>query len=82
MENQFKKNDLIEMSIKDLIKKKKNTSFAAGILIAVLIVLFGITLFKTINKGFTPLLLIPFGLLPILIMMFDQIKAINKELKK
>lgn len=77
----MQKNNFIGMSINDLSKKKKYTFFATGLLIAVLIGLFGIILFKTINKGFTLLLIIPFGFLPILIMMFNQIKHINKELK-
>lgn len=81
MKNQIQNNDFIDMSIKDLSKKKKDTSFSANILTGVLIVLFGITLFKTANKGFTPLLAVPFALLPILISMFNQIKSINKELK-
>lgn len=81
MKNQIQKNIFIDMPIKDLIKRKKYTSFATGLLIAVSIGLFGITLLEAINKGFTLLLIIPFGFLPILIMMFNQIRSINKELE-
>lgn len=81
MKKQIQKNNFTDMSIKDLSKKKRDMSFIAGMLTAVLIVLFGVTLFDTINKGFTSLLIVPFALLPILITTFNQIKSINKELK-
>jgi len=81
MERQFKKDSFSDMTTEDLIKKKKSTSFATGLLAGVLIGLFGITLFQTINKGFTPLLILPFGFLPILIIIYGQVRSINKELK-
>ena len=81
MKRQFKKDNFSDLTTEDLIKKKKSTSFATGLLAGTLIGLFGITLFQTINKGFTPLLILPFGFLPILIIMYSQIKSINKELE-
>ena len=75
------KENFSELSTEDLIKKKKTMSFATGLLIGVLTVLFIINILQTINKGFTPQLIVPFALLPILIMSYRQVRSINKELK-
>ncbi len=81
MEMKFKKDNLSDMTTEDLIKKKKSTSFATGLLTGVLIVLFMSTIFQTINKGFTTLLAVPFGLLPLLIMSYSKLNSMDKELK-
>lgn len=81
MKTQFKKDNFSGLTTADLIKKKKSMSFATGVLAGALIGLFGITLFQTINKGFTPLFVIPFAFLPILIMIYGQVRSINEELK-
>lgn len=78
---ELKKDNFSDMTMEDLIKKKKSTSFATGLLAGVLIVAFINALFQAINKGFTPLLVIPFALLPILIMSYGQVRSVNKELK-
>ncbi len=81
MKMELKKDNFSDMTTVDLIKKKKSTSFATGLLAGVLIFLFMITIFQAINKGVTPLLAAPFALLPVLIMSYGQVRSINKELK-
>lgn len=81
MKMELKKDNFSEMTTEGLIKKKKSTSFATGLLAGVLIFLFLITVFQAINKGVTPLLAVPFALLPLLIMSYNQVSSINKELK-
>lgn len=81
MKIQFKKDNFSDLTTEDLIKKKKSASFATGLLAGVLIFLFVTTIFQTINKGVTPLLAIPFALLPLLIMSYNQVSSMNKELK-
>ncbi len=81
MKMELKKANFSDMTTEDLIKKKKSVSFVTGVLAGALIGLFIITVFQTINKGVTPFLAIPFGLLPLLIMMYGQIRSMNKELK-
>lgn len=82
MKNIFQKDNFIDMSIKDLIKEKKETSFIIGVIIGILIGFLGFVLFNTSNKGFAPSLVIPFGLVPIFIMAFNQFNSINRELKR
>ena len=75
------KENFSELSTEDLIKKKKTMTNTMGLLAGSLIVLFIITIFQTINKQFTPLLAVPFALLPVLIMCYSQVNAMNKDLK-
>ncbi len=81
MKMEFKKDSFSEMTTEDLIKKKKSTSFVTGLLAGALIGLLMIVIFQTINKGFTPLLAVPFALLPILILIYSQVRSMDKELK-
>lgn len=77
----FKKDNLNDMTTADLSKKKKSTLFITGLLIGALIVSFMITILHTFNKGFSLLLVVPFTSFPILVMLFIQLRYINKELK-
>jgi hypothetical protein len=77
MQNQ----DYNGLTTKDLIKKKNALSTIAGALTGALIVLLVISILTTIKKGFTPLVIVPLALLPILIINYNQISTINKELK-
>lgn len=81
MKMDLKKDNFSDMTTENLIKKKKSTSFATGLLAGVLIFLFVTTISQTINKGFTPLLVVPFASLPVLIIIYGQVRSINKELK-
>ena len=75
------KENFSELSTEDLIKKKKAMTFAMGLLIGALTLLFIITVYQTINKRGTALLAVPFALLPILIMCYGQVNSMSKELK-
>ncbi len=81
MKTQLKKDNFSDLTTEDLIKKKKSTSFATGLLAGALIGLFVFAGFQAINKGITPLLAIPFALIPILVMSYSQVSSMNKELK-
>lgn len=70
-----------EISTEDLFKKKKTISLVTGILTGMLIVLIIYAVFLTINNGFPYLLVIPLGLSPILILNFNTVTNINRELK-
>ena len=56
-------------------------TFLMGLLAGALIVLFIITIYQTINKRYTPLLAVPFTLLPVLFMGYSQVHLMNKDLK-
>lgn len=75
------KENFSELATEELIKKKKAMTFTAGLLAGALVGLLIITVFQAINKEFTPLLFVPFAFLPILIIIYSQVRSINKELK-
>ncbi len=75
------KENLGELTTEDLIKKKKQTSLATGMLAGILTVLLVVTIWQTINKGFTALLIVPFALLPTLFKSYKSIGNIDNELK-
>ena len=75
------KENLGNLTTEDLIKKKKQTSLATGTLAGALIALLAVTIWHTINKGLTALLVVPFALLPNLIKSYKSIGDIDKELK-
>ena len=75
------KENFSELSTEDLIKKKKTMSYATGVLAGALIMLLLITIYKVINKWFAPLIVLPFALLPTLIINYNQVKSMDKELK-
>lgn len=81
MKTELKKDNFSDLTTEDLFKKKKSMSFATGLLVGALIVFFLITILETITKGFTPLLIVPLASLPVLIIIYGQLKSINKELK-
>ncbi|GAA4414944.1 hypothetical protein GCM10023187_45010 [Nibrella viscosa] len=81
MKVEFTKDNFSQMTTEDLMKKKKSVSFVTGLLAGALIALFIITIFQTVNKGFTSLLFLPIVSLPILFMVYGQVRSINKELE-
>ncbi|WP_417429824.1 redox-active disulfide protein 2 [Halpernia sp.] len=78
----MKDNKLANVSTEKLLKDKKTIKALSGMLAAILILLLLISLFITFTKGFTPLLVIPIALLPILNLNFKNLKEIDKELKQ
>ena len=77
----MKNQKLIETNTVELKKSAKSIKTITGILLGMLIVLFLLSLYITFTKGFTPLLIIPIGLLPIVIVNYNTINEIKKELK-
>ena len=77
----MEKENYAELTKEDLISKKKILGVVTGALLGALTVLLIITILSTIKKGFTPLVIIPLALSPILVINFSQIAAISKELK-
>ena len=75
------KENYTELKTANLRKTKKSLTTLTGLLAGALIVLFVMAVLSFIKKGFTALVIIPLALLPILILNFSQITAINKELK-
>jgi Na+-transporting methylmalonyl-CoA/oxaloacetate decarboxylase beta subunit len=71
---------LQEMSNEKLLEQKKAIGFLVGLLTGALLTLLAITIYISINQGFTPLLIIPFALLPILLLNVNTLRGIKKEL--
>ena len=76
----MKSQNIQDMSRESLLKQKKSIKFLTGLLAGALLMLFAITLYQTLTQGFTPLLIVPFGLLPILVLTANNLKLINQEL--
>ncbi|WP_316797463.1 redox-active disulfide protein 2 [Pedobacter agri] len=74
-------NKFAEMSNEQLQKNEKLAKAATYTLIVMLMLLFGLSMFLTFKKGFTPLTVIPIALLPIVILKLGNIKKMKQELK-
>lgn len=80
----MKSKNLQEKSTEDLLKRKKITQFVTGMLAGMLTVLVIMAVLLGYKKGFSmalPFFIIPLGLLPILIINFNDVKATQKELQ-
>lgn len=69
------------ISTEELQKKQKTIKLITGMLAGSLSILFFLTLYITITKEFTSLMIIPIALLPILLLNLNNISEINKVLK-
>ncbi|HFK5569138.1 redox-active disulfide protein 2 [Elizabethkingia meningoseptica] len=76
----MKKEDWSSLSTEDLNQKQKSIKSLTTMLIVTLIALFLISLFVSLKKGFTPLLVIPIALLPVVSMNLNNLKNIKKEI--
>lgn len=76
----MKKEDWSSLSTEDLNQKQKSIKSLTTMLIVTLIALFLISLFVSLKKGFTPLLIIPIALLPVVSMNLNNLKSIKKEI--
>jgi hypothetical protein len=76
----MKNQKIQEMSTETLLKQKKIIEAVTGMFSGVLTVLFIVTLVSSFKQGFTPLLILPFALLPILVLNVNNWQAIKKEL--
>jgi len=72
---------LQDTSTEKLLEQKKSITFLTGLLIGALLTLLAITTYISINQGFTPLLIVPFALLPILLLNVNTLRGIKKELR-
>ena len=78
----MKKENFSELTTVELIKKKKNTKMLTGVLIGMLAAMLVVAVFSAIKKGRVDISLVAvaLGLLPISIINYNSIKAIDAEL--
>jgi len=76
----MKANTYKDKSTESLIKLEKTTVAVTGVFAGILTVLFVVTILLTFKQGFTPLLIIPFSLLPLLGLNMTSLKKIRQEL--
>jgi len=69
------------MSVAKLQQQAKTTKLVTGILAGMLAVLLVMAILLSIKKGFSPLVVVPFGLLPIVLINVTSLKQIKKELE-
>lgn len=72
---------LSEMSNEELLKNQRKFQTIAAILATSLILIFLSALYTSIQKGFSPIIIVPISLTPILFKFFRTIHSIKKELK-
>ncbi|MGJ1364754.1 redox-active disulfide protein 2 [Sphingobacterium spiritivorum] len=77
----MKTENLKEMSDEELLKKKRITSTATGVLAGMLLLLLILATYISFTKGFSALIVIPIALSPTLILNFKTVKEIKLELK-
>ncbi|MGJ1262201.1 redox-active disulfide protein 2 [Sphingobacterium spiritivorum] len=77
----MKTENLKEISDEELLKKKRITSTATGVLAGMLLLLLILATYISLTKGFSALIVIPIALSPTLILNFKTVKEIKLELK-
>ena len=78
MENEFSK-----FSTEELKQRIKPIAFITWFLSAILLLLFGFTLYQTLQAGeMTPLIATPIALSPIAIINFVRISQLKKEIRR
>lgn len=77
----MKNETMKELSTDQLLKIRKTAKVITYMLSGTLALLFCLTLFKLITKGFSGLSVIPIALLPILLLNFKNLNDITKELR-
>lgn len=70
-----------EMSNKDLLKNEKMLKTITYMLIGALIALFVVGIIMIVKKGLNALLIIPITLIPVVLINFNSLKEIQKEIK-
>ncbi|CAI9687649.1 MULTISPECIES: hypothetical protein [Elizabethkingia] len=76
----MKNENFSDLSTEDLLKRQKTIKPLTIILIGTLVILLVLSIFITIKKGFTALLVVPFALSPIAILNLNNLKSIQKEI--
>jgi asparagine N-glycosylation enzyme membrane subunit Stt3 len=70
-----------EMSAEKLQQQAKTIKVVTGTLAGMLLVLLVMAIMLSVKKGFSALVVIPFALLPIVIININSLKQIRKELE-
>jgi asparagine N-glycosylation enzyme membrane subunit Stt3 len=70
-----------EMSVEKLQQQAKTIKVVTGTLVGMLLVLLVMAIMLSIKKGFSALVIIPFALLPIVLINVNSLKQIKKELE-
>lgn len=70
-----------EMTTEELLKSQKTSKVATYTFAGILFLLFVVNIFLFYKKGFTASLVVPFALLPILLLNFKTLSDIKKELQ-
>jgi Na+-transporting methylmalonyl-CoA/oxaloacetate decarboxylase beta subunit len=77
------KNKLItEYTDEELISNEKKLKIMTILMICLLAMLFTVLLILTIKKGFSPLLIVPIALFPLLVINFVNLNNLKKEKKR
>jgi hypothetical protein len=74
-------NNWTKLSIDELKQKEKVLKIVLSMFVGVLTVLIGVLVFTIIYKGMTPLLAVPFALLPLLLFSLKSLKDIRAEIQ-
>ncbi|MBD2757741.1 redox-active disulfide protein 2 [Spirosoma sp. BT704] len=74
-------NPFSQMSVEKLQKQAKTIKLVTGMLAGMLAVLLVMAILLSIKKGFSTLVVVPFGLLPIVLINVNSLKQIKKELE-
>lgn len=77
----MKPNKFAAVSNEVLIKNEKKVKALTLVFGGVLLILFATTLALTIKKGFTPLIVTPIALLPLLIVSLNNWNEMKKEIR-
>jgi asparagine N-glycosylation enzyme membrane subunit Stt3 len=70
-----------EMSVEKHQQQAKTIKVVTGTLVGMLLVLLVMAIMLSIKKGFSALVIIPFALLPIVLINVNSLKQIKKELE-
>lgn len=76
----MKDNKLSELSTEALLKQQKLIKVVTGTLAGMLLALLVLAINLSVRQGFSALVFVPFGLLPIVLLNLNSLKAIKKEL--
>ncbi len=74
-------NPFSKLSYEELVNRRKTVLFITSLLTAALAALVILDVFLIIKNGFTTLMVVPLGFSPILLLLYGQLKGIDKELK-
>jgi hypothetical protein len=71
---------LQEMSKDELLVEEKKANTAAKVFLGIVIVQFCVSIFLMIKQGFSTFTTLPFAFLPLILIGFNRVKEIQKEI--